>query len=192
MISLVLFFRKPGVTNIQHVNPYSSDISSRYVVPPQDMPINERIVYDDVNYLANYSPNSAPYANAHINNLASCVAPSSSRIHEISARCANVNTQNLVSRVAQSSSRIDERWISGNTHNLASSFTTNSSRINENSARSMKAIAYDSAKHNFLKTNRIDEDLAHTRNPYGSSKWKVLAYHRPYPLHIDYLNTLNG
>jgi hypothetical protein len=135
------------------------------VVPPQDMLMNERIGYDDVNYLANYSPNSAPYANAHINNSASCVA--------------------------QSSSRIDERRISGNTHNLASSFTTNFRRINENSTRSMKAIAYDSAKHNFLKTSRIDEDLAHTRNPYGS-KWKVPAYHRPYPLHIDYLKTPDG
>jgi hypothetical protein len=137
-------------SNIQHVNPYSSAISSHYVVPPQDMPINERIGYDDVNYLANYSLNSAPYANAHINNSASCVAQSSSQIHEISARCANVNTQNLASLVAQSSSRIDERWISGNIHNSASTFTTNSSRINENSARSMKAIAYDLAKHNFF------------------------------------------
>jgi hypothetical protein len=157
-------------SNIQHVNPYSSAISSHYVVPLQDMPMNERIGYDDINYLANYSPNSAPYANAHINNLTSCVAQSSSRIHENSARCANVNTQNSASRVVQSLSRIDERWISGNTHNSASSFTTNSSRINENSARSMKVIAYDSAKHNFLKTSRIDEDSAHTRNPYGSSK----------------------
>jgi hypothetical protein len=98
----------------------------------------------------------------------------------------------LASRVSQSSSRIDERWISGNTHNLASSFTTNSSRINENLARSMKAISYDSAKHNFFKTSRIDEDLAHTRNPYGSFRWKVPAYHRQYPLHIDYLETLDG
>jgi hypothetical protein len=63
---------------IQHVNPYSLAISSHYVVPPQDMPMNERISYDNVNYLANYSPNSAPYANAHINNSASCVAQSSS------------------------------------------------------------------------------------------------------------------
>jgi hypothetical protein len=54
----------------------------------------------------------------------------------------------------------------------------------------MKVIAYDSAKHNFLKTSQIDEDLAHTRNPYGSSKWKVPVYHRPYPLHIDYLKLL--
>jgi hypothetical protein len=56
----------------------------------------------------------------------------------------------------------------------------------------MKAIAYDSAKHIFLKTSRINEDLAHTRNPYGSSKWKVLTYHKSYPLHIDYLKTLDG
>jgi hypothetical protein len=77
-------------SNVQHVNPYPSAISSHYVVPPQDMPMNERIGYD-VNYLAKYSPNSA-----------SCVAQSSSRIHENSARCANVNTQNSASRVAQS------------------------------------------------------------------------------------------
>jgi hypothetical protein len=175
-------------SNIQHVNPYSSAISLHYVVPPQDMSMNKRIDYDDVNYLANYSLNSAPYANAHINNLASCLAQSSSRIHEISARCANVNTQNLASCVAQSSSQIDE----SNTHNSASCFTTNSSRINKNLAWSMKAISYDSAKHNFLKTGRIDEDLAHTRNPYGSSKWKVPTYHRPYPLQIDYFKTPDG
>jgi hypothetical protein len=38
--------------NILHVNPYSSAISSQYVVRPQDMPMNERIGYDNANYLA--------------------------------------------------------------------------------------------------------------------------------------------
>ena len=43
-----------------------------------------------------------------------------------------------------------------------------------------------------LKSSRIDEDLAHTINLYGSSKRKVPAYHRPYPLCYDYLKTPNG
>jgi hypothetical protein len=51
---------------------------------------------------------------------------------------------------------------------------------------------HDSALYDALKSSQIEEDLAHTRNPYGSSKWKVPAYHRPYPLHIDYLKTPNG
>jgi hypothetical protein len=38
------------------------------VVPPQDTPMNERIGYDNANYLANCSQNSAPYANAPIHN----------------------------------------------------------------------------------------------------------------------------
>jgi hypothetical protein len=51
---------------------------------------------------------------------------------------------------------------------------------------------HDSALYIALKSSWIDEDFAHTRNPYGSSKWKVPAYHRPYPLHIDYLKTPDG
>jgi hypothetical protein len=51
---------------------------------------------------------------------------------------------------------------------------------------------HDSALYIALKSSRIDEDLAHTRNPYGCSKWKVPAYHKPYPLHIDYLKTPDG
>jgi hypothetical protein len=43
-----------------------------------------------------------------------------------------------------------------------------------------------------LKSSRIHKYLAHTRNPYGSSKWKVPAHHRPYLLHTDYLKTSNG
>jgi hypothetical protein len=44
-----------ATSNIQHVNPYSSAISSQYVVPPHDMPMNERIGFDNTNYLANCS-----------------------------------------------------------------------------------------------------------------------------------------
>jgi hypothetical protein len=51
---------------------------------------------------------------------------------------------------------------------------------------------HDSASYDALKSSRIEEDLAHTRNSYDSSKWKVPAYHRPYPLHIDYLKTYDG
>ena len=41
-------------SNIQHVDPYSSAMSSEYVAS-QDMPMNERIGYGDTNYSANYS-----------------------------------------------------------------------------------------------------------------------------------------
>jgi hypothetical protein len=44
-----------ATSNIQHVNIYLLVISSQYVVPPQDVPINERIGYDNANYLANCS-----------------------------------------------------------------------------------------------------------------------------------------
>ena len=44
-----------STSNIQHVNPYSSAISSQYVVPPHNMLMNERIGYDNANYLANCS-----------------------------------------------------------------------------------------------------------------------------------------
>ena len=59
-----------ATSNIRHVNHYSSAISSQYVVSPQDMPMNERIGYNNANYLANCSENSSPYANAPIHNLA--------------------------------------------------------------------------------------------------------------------------
>jgi hypothetical protein len=58
-------------SNIQHVNLYSSAISSQYVASPQDMLMNERIGYDNANYLANCSQNSASYVNAPIHNSAS-------------------------------------------------------------------------------------------------------------------------
>ena len=155
-------------SNIQHINPYSSAVSSQYVVSPQDKLMDERIGYDDVHYLANYSPNSAPYSNAPIHDSASYVTTNSSRINKNSARCAN-----------------------GNIHNSASYVTTNSSRINEISARHSGVKTSYSASFD-LKTSRINEELAHARNPHGSSKWKVPAYHRPYPLAIDYLRTPEG
>jgi len=69
-------------SNIQHVDPYSSAMSSEYVASLQNMPLNERIGYDNANYLANCSQNSAPYANAPIHNSASYVTLNSSRIND--------------------------------------------------------------------------------------------------------------
>jgi hypothetical protein len=66
------------------------------------------------------------------------------------------------------------------------------SQISEISARHSSAKTCDSALYVALKSSRIDEDLAHTRNPYGSSKWKVPTYHRPYLLCYDYLKTPDG
>jgi hypothetical protein len=88
-----------ATSNMQHVNPYSSTISSQYVVPPQDMPMNERISYDNANYLANCSQNLAPNANAPIHNSASHVTPNSSRINETSAKYLSANTHDSASRV---------------------------------------------------------------------------------------------
>jgi hypothetical protein len=76
------------------------------------MPMNERIGYDNANYLANCSQNLAPYTNIDAHNLASYVILNSSQINENSTSCAN-----------------------GNTHDLASYVANNSSQINENSAR---------------------------------------------------------
>jgi hypothetical protein len=79
-----------ATSNIQYAYPYLSAISSQYVVPPQNMQINERIGYDDANYSANYSQfsydaryanrtnvlptNSASYANGSAHNSASYVS----------------------------------------------------------------------------------------------------------------------
>jgi hypothetical protein len=98
------------VSNI-HVNPYSLAISSQYVVPPQDMSMNERIDYDNANYLASCSQNLAPYTNVHAHNLASHVTPNSSRINENLASYANGHSHDSTSYVASNSSRINERWI---------------------------------------------------------------------------------
>jgi hypothetical protein len=57
-------------------------MSSQYVVPPQGMPMNKRIGYDNANYLANYSQNSPPYANIDAHNSASYVTSNSSRINK--------------------------------------------------------------------------------------------------------------
>jgi hypothetical protein len=67
----------------QHVNPCSSAISSQYVVSSHDLPMNERIGYDNTSYLANCSQNSAPYTNAYIHNSASYVTSNLSRIKKI-------------------------------------------------------------------------------------------------------------
>jgi hypothetical protein len=66
--------------------------------------MNERTDYDNTNYLANYSQNSAPYANIDAHNLASYVTFNSNRVNENSARCANGNTHDSALYVAPSSS----------------------------------------------------------------------------------------
>ena len=78
------------------------------MVPPQDMPMNERIGYGNANYLANYSQisydarhansskvlpaNSTSYANANAHNSASYINNNYGRINEISARRSSANT----------------------------------------------------------------------------------------------------
>jgi hypothetical protein len=106
-----------------------------------------------------------------------------------------INAHNSASYSSHDQSRISEilaRHSSIRTHNLAQPIANNCSRINENSVMGAHANNHDSALYDALKSSRIDEDLAHTRKPYGSSKWKVPAYHRPYPLHVDYLKTPDG
>jgi hypothetical protein len=96
---------------------------------------------------------------------------------------------------AHDQSRISEilaRHSSAKTYDSAQHIANNCSRINENLAMSTHANSHDLVSYITLKTSRIDEDLAHARNPHGSSKWKVPAYHRPYPLHIDYLEARDG
>jgi hypothetical protein len=79
-----------------------------------------------------------------------------------------------------------------NAHNTASYLAHDHSRISEISARHSSAKTRDSALCVDLKSSRIEEDLAHTRNPYDSSKWKVPTYHRPYLLCYDYLKIPDG
>jgi hypothetical protein len=74
------------------------------VVPPYDLSMNERIGNDNANYLVNCSPNSAPYTNTHIHNLASYVTSNLSQINENSARCLSANTHDSVSRVTSNHS----------------------------------------------------------------------------------------
>jgi hypothetical protein len=144
-----------------------------------------------------------------------------SRINENSARCLSANTHDSVSRVTSNHSQINgnlapyakinahnsalyfahdqnqiskilARHSSTKTHDLAQPIANNCSRINENLAMGAHANNHDSASYDALKSSQIEEDLAHTRNPYHSSKYKVSAYHRLYPLHIDYLKTPHG
>jgi hypothetical protein len=127
--------------------------------------------------------------------LAPYVTSNSSRINENSARYLSVNTHDLASCVTSNHSRINENlspYAKINGHNSASYVTPNSSQINEILSRHLSAKTRDSALYVALKSNRIDEDLSQTRHPYGSSKWKVPAYPRPYPLCIDYLKTPDG
>jgi hypothetical protein len=118
-----------------------------------------------------------------------------SRINKNSVRYLSANTHDSASRVTSNHSRINKNSASYakiNAHNLASYSAHDHSRISEISARHLSAKTRDSALYVALKSSGINKDLAHTRNPYGSSKWKVPAYHRPYPLTIDYLETPNG
>jgi hypothetical protein len=127
--------------------------------------------------------------------LTLCVTSNHSQIKENSAPYARINGHNSASYFAHDQSRISEisaRHSSTKTHDLAQPIANNCSRINENSAMGAHANNYDLTLYIALKSSRIDEDLAITRNPYGSSKWKMPAYHRPYPLHIDYLKIPDG
>jgi hypothetical protein len=94
------------------------------MVPPRDMPMNEKIGFVNANYLANCSQNSASCANAPIHNSASYVTPNSSRFNK-----------NLA------------RYLSANTHDLASCVTSNHIRINENSAPYAKVNVHNSASY---------------------------------------------
>ena len=127
--------------------------------------------------------------------MASRVTSNHSRINENSAPYARINAHNLASYFTHYHSRISEisaRHLGAKTRDSALHGANNYSRINENSAMCAHANSHDSALYDAIKSSRIDEDLAHTRNLYGSSKWKVPAYHRPYPLCIDYLKTPDG
>ena len=149
-MSIVNFLSFDATSNIQHVNLYSSAISSQYVASPQDMLMNERIGYDNANYLANCSQNSVPYANVHIHNSASHVTPNSSRINENSARCLSANTYDSASRVTNNHSRINENsapYAKINAHNSALYFAHDHSRISEILARHSSANSHDLAPH---------------------------------------------
>jgi len=79
-----------------------------------------------MNYLANCSQNSAPYANAPIHNLGSHVTSNSSQINENSVRYLSANTHDLASRVTSNHSRINGNlapYASVNAHNSALYFT---------------------------------------------------------------------
>jgi hypothetical protein len=162
-LHVVNYLSFDATSNIKHVNPYSSAISSQYMVPPQDMPMNERIGYDNANYLANCSQNLAPYANAPIHNSALYVTPNSSRINENSTRYSIANTHDLVSHVTSNHSQINENLaphVRINAHNSALYFTHNHSRISEISARHLSAKTCDSAPNVTNNCSRINKNLA--------------------------------
>jgi hypothetical protein len=124
-MSIVNSLNFDATSNMQHVNPYSSAISSQYVVSPHDLPMNKRIGYDNANYLANCSQNSMPYANAPTHNSASHVTFNSNRINENSARYLSANTYDSASHVTSNHSRINEKsapYAKINAHNSASYF----------------------------------------------------------------------
>jgi hypothetical protein len=79
----------------------------------------------------------------------------------------------LASYFAHDQSRIIEisaRLSSTKTHDSAQPIANNYSRINGNSTMDAHANNHDSALYDALKSSRIEEDLTHTRNPYGSFK----------------------
>jgi hypothetical protein len=147
-------------SNIQYINRYSSAISSQYVVSPQDIPMNERIIYNNANYLANCSQNSASYATATIYILASYVTPNWSRINKNSARYFSANTHDSASRVTSNHNRINKNsapYAKINAHNSASYFAHDHSRISEISRHS-SAKTCDSAPHGAINYSRINEN----------------------------------
>ena len=133
-------------SNIQHAYPYSSAISSQYVVPPQHMPMNQRIGlanYSQISYGARHTNrtkvlpiNLTSYANSSAHNSASYVTNNYGQINEISARYASANAHDSASYVANNYGRIHEnsaRHLCVNSHDSASRVTSNHSRTNENS-----------------------------------------------------------
>jgi hypothetical protein len=138
-----------ATSNMQHLNPCSSAISSQYVVPSHDLPMNERIGYDNASYLADCSQNSAPYTNAHIPNSASYVTSNLSQINENSARCLSANTHDSVSCVTSNHSRINRNsapYAKINAYNSASYFAHDQSQISEISTRHSSTKTHDSAQ----------------------------------------------
>lgn len=117
------------------------------------MPMSKRIGYNNINYLSNYSQNSAPYSNICAHELASYGTLNLSQINENSARFAN-----------------------GEFHVSAPYITQNLSRINESSVGCISANNCDSVLKFDLNASRIIENLAHAANPCGSFIWKVPSY----------------
>jgi hypothetical protein len=104
---------------------------------------------DNMNYSANGSPISASYVGINAHDSATCITDNPSR--------SNVNSTLVLVIV------------------LVASF--NSSRIEDNSTNCMNVIDFHWAEFKFLKINRINEESDLARNPPGSSKWRVPAYH---------------